>query len=257
MMNRKSLVAVIAGLVGLLTGCVAPSQETAQGSNVVVPERQGRSDGLWTDSFMTETCTFSPTGSNPYFILQPGYQLVFDGKDKKDIIHLIITVLDETKDFADIKTRVVEERETKNGKLAEISRNYFAICERTNSVFYFGEDADFYDGNGNIVNHDGSWQHGVNGARFGLQMPGIILLGARSYQEIAPGVALDRAEILSMTQIIQTPAGKFENALQIEETTLLKKRDIAEKFYASGIGLIKAVDKKEVLELTEFGFVKK
>ncbi len=36
-------------------------------------------DKNYTLSFNLENCTFSSTGTNPYFILQPGYQLVFKG----------------------------------------------------------------------------------------------------------------------------------------------------------------------------------
>ena len=75
--------------------------------------------------------------------------------------------------------------------------NYFAICKETNSVIYFGEDVDNIE-NAVVVNHDGSWLAGVKGARAGLIMPGMPLLGARYYQEVAPGVALDRAEIESL-----------------------------------------------------------
>ena len=66
---------------------------------------------------------------------------------------------------------MVEERETKDGKLVEVSRNYFAISKRTNSVYYFGEDVDEYK-DGKVARHGGSWLAGTGGARFGLLMPG-------------------------------------------------------------------------------------
>jgi hypothetical protein len=37
--------------------------------------------------------------------------------------------------------------------------------------------------------------HGSDNARAGIIMPGTPLLGSRYYQEIAPEVALDKAEI--------------------------------------------------------------
>lgn len=43
-------------------------------------------------------------------------------------------MLDETRTIAGIETRVVEERETVDGALAEVSRNFFAIEKGTNSV---------------------------------------------------------------------------------------------------------------------------
>src|SRR5437762_8506857 len=42
----------------------------------------------------------------------------------------------------------------------------FALCKRTNSVYYFGEDVDIYK-NGKIVGHEGSWLSGEKGAKFG------------------------------------------------------------------------------------------
>ena len=152
---------------------------------------------------MIERCGgFSASGANPYFVLNPGFQLVLEGKEKKDDVAVTITVLNETlvihynpDDPADtVEARVVEERETINGELAEISRNYFAICDRTDSVFYFGEDVDIYEG-GVVVSHDGAWLAGTNGATAGIIMPGVILLGAKYFQEVAPGIALDRAEM--------------------------------------------------------------
>lgn len=206
----------------------------------------------FTDSFMLDKCNgFSSTGSNPFFILEPGYQLVLEGTEDDEEIKLTITVLDETMDITTdetgaVTTRIVEERETINGELYEVSRNFFAICNRDNSVFYFGEDVDFYE-NGVIVGHDGAWRAGVNGARAGIMMPGTILLGSRYYQETAPGVAMDRAEILSMKKCVETPAGEFENCLKIKETTPLEPKVKGFKFHAPGVGLIK----DGVLELTE------
>ena len=47
---------------------------------------------------------------------------------------------------------------------------------------------DIYE-NDKIVKHEGAWLAGVNGAKFGLLMPGTPLIGGRHYQEIAPAVA--------------------------------------------------------------------
>jgi len=202
----------------------------------------------FTDSFMLEECGgFSSSGSNPYFVLEPEFQLILEGKEKQVNVHLTITVLRQTRMIDGVQTRVVEERETHDGELVEVSRNYFAICNRTNSVFYFGEDVDIYE-NGVIVSHAGAWHAGENGARPGIIMPGTILLGGRYYQEVAPGVAMDRAEIISMSQVIQTPAGRFENCLETAETTPLEPNALEFKFYAPGIGLIK----DGTLELTSY-----
>ena len=200
-------------------------------------------DVTWTESFNIEDCNFSSTGRNNYFILEPGYQLILEGEEDGETLTLNVTVLDETKMIGSIETRVVLETETLNGELVEISRNFFAICNETNSVFYFGEEVDIYE-DGVVVSHEGEWEAFSNDAKPGVMMPGIILLGARYYQEIAPGVAMDRAEIISITETVQTPARTFENCLKIEETTPLEPGEKENKLYAAGIGLIQDADLK-------------
>ncbi len=192
----------------------------------------------FTDTFFEDQCKFTSKGSNPYFILQPGHELLLEGDDEGDLVRLVITVLDRTKVIDGVETRVVRERETQNGELLEVSDNYFAICKQTNSVFYFGEDVDFYK-DGQVINHDGSWRAGVNGARPGIIMPGTLLLGSRYFQEIAPDVALDRAEIRKLDAVVSTPFGNFENCLLTRETTPLEPDALEFKRYAPGVGLIK------------------
>jgi len=194
---------------------------------------QKPSDDSWTREFTVEKSELSTTGRNPYFILEPGYQLVFErGRER-----LVITVLDETKMVDGVETRVVEERETKDGKLVEVSRNYFAISRGAGDVYYFGEDVDIYK-NGKIVSHESAWLAGVQGAKFGLMMPGTVALKVRYYQEIAPGVALDRVEAVSLGETVKTPAGEFKNCLKLEETTPLEPGVRDYKYFAPGIGMV-------------------
>jgi hypothetical protein len=204
----------------------------------------------FTESFMLDNCQFMTTGKNDYFILEPGYQLVLEGKEGKNFTRLVISVLNEIKKIGNIETRVVEENESVDGQTIEISRNYFAFCKQTGSFFYFGEEVDNYK-DGKIADHSGAWfAEGKN--KPGLAMPGLILLGARYYQELAPGVAMDRAEIISYNETFTTPAGKFINVLKVEETTPLEPLAKEEKLYAPGIGLIK----DENLLLVKYGFLK-
>ena len=175
-------------------------------------------------------------GASDYFVLQPGYRLTF----QCGIDTLIITVLDDTKTVDGVKTRVVEERETENGKLSEISRNYFAIDRKAGDVYYFGETVDEYDPEtGKVISHDGAWEAGVDGATFGLALPGKPKVGDKYYQEMAPQVAMDHAKVVSVSETVTVPAGTFENCLKTEETTPLESGDVSVKIYAPGIGLIK------------------
>jgi len=206
---------------------------------------------IFQNSFDLENRDLTSTGRNKYFILEPGYQLILEGKEGEHTVQLIITVLDETKKIGSVETRVMEERETEDGELIEISRNFFAICKQTKSVFYFGEEVDKYK-QGKVVAHEGAWIHGKNNARAGMMMPGEPLLGARYYQEVAPKVAMDRGEIVDVNATLKTPAGKFKGCLKVqEENPLDNEKEF--KIHAPGIGLVQ----DENLLLVKYGFVNK
>jgi hypothetical protein len=190
-------------------------------------------EAAFTDDFAFEKADLVSTGRNQYFVLEPGFQRILEGGGER----FVNTVLDDTKMVDGVETRVVIEKETKDGKIAEISFNYYAISKKTNSVYYFGEHVDIYK-NGKIVAHDGSWLSGVKKARFGMMMPGVALLGARYHHEVAPGDAMDRAEIVSATETVKTPAGEFKNCLKVKETTPLEPNNIGFKYYAPGIGMV-------------------
>ena len=113
------------------------------------PDLCGNNEEFTTD-FRLEDCRFKTRGENPYFILRPGYRVVLEtpeGEDERE--KSVETVLEETKrinlDGRRIRTRVLEERafewddEEGEWKTIEISLNYFAICKKTNAVYYFGE----------------------------------------------------------------------------------------------------------------------
>jgi hypothetical protein len=206
----------------------------------------GAMGNAWQESFDLSSCRMVTTGKAPYFVLEPGFRLELEGGDTR----LQITVLDETRKVDGVETRVVEEREWKNGALYEVSRNYFAMCEQTKDVYYFGEDVDFYK-DGMVTKHDGSWLAGQNGNKAGLIMPGAPAVKMRYYQEVAPGVAMDRAEVESLTETCNTPAGIFRNCLKIKETSAIEPWAKEYKYHAPGIGLIQDED----LKLVRYGYV--
>jgi hypothetical protein len=176
----------------------------------------------WTENFTIENRTLSTTGENQYFILTPGYQLVLEGKEEDGSLErLVVTVLNDVKTIGKYETRIVEERETTKDTLTEVSRNFYAIDTSTKDVFYFGKEVDVYEG-GKVVSHEGAWSAGEANCKPGLMMPGTILLGARYYQEIAPGKAMDRAEIIDNSVTLQTSAGTFKGCLKIAESNPLE-----------------------------------
>lgn len=202
----------------------------------------------WQNSFKLEDCDLASNGANSYFILEPGYQLILEGQEDGADIQLKITVLDETKIVNGTEARVVEERETEGGELTEVSKNWFVVCKPSNDIFYLGEEVDIYE-NGKVVDHEGAWEAGVKDAKLGLIMSGKPEVGMKYYQEIAPGVAEDRAEVVGLDNVLDTPAGKFDKVLETEETNALKPDEKESKFYAPGIGLIQ----EETLRLVKYG----
>lgn len=192
----------------------------------------------WLSDFDVNVAELKTTGRNPFVILEPGYQLTLEGRESGKTVQLVVTVLQETKVVGGVETRVVEERETNNGALVEVSRNYFAIHPGSLDVYYFGEDVDIYK-DGKVKNHDGTWHHGEKGARFGLFMPGNPQVGMMFYQEQAPRVALDRVQIVSLTDQLVTPAGTFDGCLRMRETTPLEPLVSDTKVYARNVGIVK------------------
>ncbi|MBA3750169.1 MAG: hypothetical protein H0X03_04615 [Nitrosopumilus sp.] len=201
----------------------------------------------WMKNFNLQNCDFNSTGQNNYFILKPGHQIVLEGQGEDSGDKLTMTVLNDTKMVNGTETRIVEEIHMEEGKLVEMSINYFAACGPTNDIIYFGEITENYK-DGTIINHSGSWEAGIDNAKAGMMMPGKVEKGLKYYQEIAPGIAEDRAEIVSLNEVVETPSGKFENVLKTEETNPLKPGEKEFKFYAPGIGQIQ----DETLKLVKY-----
>jgi hypothetical protein len=218
------------------------------GAAAPAPQGTAGSPTEWQQDFKLAERTLSDTGESKYFILRPGYQLVLASSNER----LTIIVTDETKRIGQVTTRVVQENAEKNGQLIEIARNFFAIDQKTGDVFYFGEEVDDYD-RGQIVGHGGTWTSFVGGNQPGLIMPGAPTVGMKYYQEVAPGVAMDRSEVISTTARCSAPAGNFENCLVTRETTPIEPSVVEEKIYAPGVGLVQDGAKK----LVSYGYVKK
>ena len=233
MRKTSNLRAAILAIAGIAIFCATAA--------LADPPRKSQ----FTSSFRLEDCQFAAQGANPYFNLNPGTRLVLE-EDGDEVTRVEITVLDETEaimvpGLGTVTTRVVQERETVNGEVVEISRNFFALCGGRNDVVYFGEDVDIFNEDGSIT-HEGAWRAGqpdADGlAEPGIIMPGTFLLGSRYFQELADGIALDRAENVAMDLTVTTAAGTFDECVQIRETTPLEPKSESLKIYCAGIGLV-------------------
>ena len=239
-MNRLFLLIVIAAVAG----CASKhkTMEAKRGGSATQPMAASES---WQEKFDVDKADLAPRGISKYMILQPGRRAQYQSKDGT----LTITVLPETKTVDGVQTAIVEERETKAGQLEEVSRNYLAINRKTGDVYYFGEDVDEYK-DGKVAGHEGAWMSGVDGAHFGMLIPGQPKVGQKYYAEMAKN-AKDRCEVKDVNAKVATPLlGTFNGCLKIDETTPIEK-GTSHKVYAPNVGLIE--DDEMVLVRVEGG----
>jgi len=208
--------------------------------------------------------TGPPTFSNPtsitnvYAPFVPGGVKVYSGHDggsKTVIVDLFRT---ETRTFdigpgQHVETRILQETEFDDGTLSEISTNYFAQAD-DGTVYYFGETVDTYE-DGVVTGHGGSWLVG------GPTVPGD---PAETATAAAPNVFMpanpevddvfkpeDTLPVVDETDTVkdvgltvQTPAGQFQDAIKIIESSSLDSGSET-KWYAAGVGVVKGKAKGE------------
>ncbi len=227
----------------LLAAGLTLASALGTGTSLAVPPEE---EVEFTDAFAIERCrALVPTGRNAYLSLRPGHFLRLQGMKEGALIQVDLTVLGFTRHI-DLElngrrlrahTRLVEERTALDGRLVRVSRHHLARCQDTSDVFSFGEEVDIYEG-GEVVGHEGSWRAGEEGALPGLVMPSRFLLGARYLREVAPEVALDRAQHVAQGLTVVTPAGTFQDVVKVVETTPLDPDEERVKLYAPDVGLI-------------------
>jgi hypothetical protein len=179
---------------------------------------------------------FSSNISNSYFPALTGAQWTLEGDDQGTAVLLVVTALDSTEVVAGVTTRVLEERESHDGELVEISYNFLAQTG-DGTVCYYGESVDIYQG-GVVVGHEGEWRAGVGGALPGILVPGSPEVGQAFQQEVAPGVAEDRVQIVASGESTTVPLGTYTTTIRYRETTPLEPGVRSTKVYAQSVGLI-------------------
>jgi hypothetical protein len=81
-------------------------------------------------------------------------------------------------------------------------------------------------------------------------------VGDRYRQEYYPGEAEDVAEVLSLTEQVEVPAGAYDQLVMTKDFTPLQPDVLEQKYYARGVGLVLAVQirggtgAEELVELT-------
>jgi len=196
--------------------------------------------------------------TNTYFPFEPGGMKVFHGKSDGEAIVVVDHYLEETRNFTwngqTIACRCLREVEFEDGELVEISNNYFAQAD-DGSVYYFGETVDNYE-DGEIEDHEGAWlvggpapgEEAVTAAAPALFMPANPEVDDTWKPEDVPALDIEEIDtVLSTTKKVKVPAGKFMNCLKVHELDYDGEEE--KKYYAPGVGVIKAKAEGEKLKL--------
>jgi hypothetical protein len=190
---------------------------------------------------------FGPSVTNPYFPLKPGRTLVYTGtKDGRAALN-IFAPTSRTKVIDGVTTRVVEDRLYLDNTLEERTSDYYAQ-DRCGNVWYFGEDTATLDAQGHVIDTEGSFHAGVDGAQPGVFMQAHPQVGRRFRQEWYRGHAEDTFKVLSLSAPVTVPYGHFDDALKTEETTALEPDVVDNKYFVRGIGEVTELAVKGPLE---------
>lgn len=195
----------------------------------------------WTEA------VFGPNSAditNPFVAFQTNTLSIFEGEVDDGVERIEVLSTTSTINILGVENRVVEDRAYIDGVIVEIALDWYAQDVEGN-VWYFGEDViNFnYDDDGNLesTDNEGAWiADGVT------SLPGILmrdapLVGDEYFQEWAPGVAFDFAEIQSRSMTVDIDLGTFDNVLTTGEGNLFDEPDgeiVELKHYALGTGLV-------------------
>jgi hypothetical protein len=203
----------------------------------------------------------STTIDNPWFPLEPGTQLVYEGstvEDGKRVPHRVVwTVTDLTKVIHGVRNLVVWDRDWRAGELQETELALFAQ-DNGGNVWHLGQYPEEYEG-GKFVAAP-AWFHGLKRAKAGIAMKAEPRLGAPAYsQGFAPPPVnwVDRAEVHKLGQRTCVPVSCYEDVFVAREFEPDRPDSYQLKYYARGLGNVrvgwlgKKDQDREVLELVE------
>jgi len=181
----------------------------------------------WASIAHVDVTKLATVGRNTYFNLEPGDCLHYtDGA-----LARTVTVRRKTKTVDGVETRVVEEKDDKDGQPTQVVWKYYAIDKTTKALYCFGVHVQTYT-NGELASHR-SWRSGAEGAVFRLAMPAAPKVG----DSLVRGHAKRVYEVTDVAAQVVTPAGTFTNCLRIQAKDGSEKG--ADKFFAPGVGLVK------------------
>ena len=176
---------------------------------------------------------------NPYLPFVAGSRWTYEetnGEGQTEDIDIV--VLDETREIAGITATVVRDTVSIDGVLVEDTHDFYAQ-DGDGNVWYLGEEVDNYDENGDLTDHEGSFEAGTDGAYAGIVMEADPQVGDAYRQEYYPGEAEDMGEVLRTGGTVSVPAGDFTDVIVTRDWNPLEPDVIEEKYFAPGVGQVR------------------
>jgi major membrane immunogen (membrane-anchored lipoprotein) len=212
------------------------------GSDPAKPRADTRSNPLpqGGEAVKLDPADFTTEIDNPYWPMRPGTRWIYrEQSESEGTLRGEVTVTDKIKEIAGVKARVIHDVTTKNGRLVEVTDDWYAQ-DKTGNLWYLGESTTEYR-NGKPHSTAGSWQAGVDGAQAGVMIPASPRAGMAYRQEYYAGKAEDAARVLSRGEQAEVPAGHFTGALLTKDYTPLEPKMLEYKLYAKGVGPVMTV----------------
>lgn len=175
--------------------------------------------------------------TNPLFPLVPGTMWVYEAGDGE---HVEVTVTADRTTLLGVSAIVVHDVGSIDGSIIEDTFDYYAQ-DRDGNVWYMGEDTQELD-HGQVTSTEGSWHAGVDGAKPGILIPAVPVVGQPYRQEYFACQAEDMGKVVAVDQSVTIGTGTHTGCLETEDTTPLEPDVLEHKFYCPGVGLVLTID---------------
>jgi hypothetical protein len=199
-----------------------------------------------------DMATFSnpTTITNQYYGPKEGQILVYEGGEVgfEPEEEIRIERLMSTYQVMGISAVVQRDVVRLNGIVIEDTDDWLAQDDAGN-LWYMGDVAKNYQEDGRVIDTEGSWEAGVDGALPGYWLPANPQAGDEYMQEYLKGEAEDYASVEGF-ETVTIDLGTYDNCLVTKDINPFEPDEYELKYYAPGLGLIKE-DKFEDDELVE------
>ncbi len=181
---------------------------------------------------------FTEGVNNVFFQLHPGTVYNYQSQTEAGLETTVVTVLSETKIVAGVNCTVVRDIVSLDGEVIEDTYDWYAQ-DIDGNVWYMGEDVSNYE-NGELVDHEGSFEAGIDGAKPGIIMMSEPVLEMPYRQEYSFNVAEDWGKVVAKGVSVTTTYGSFQNCLKTADWNALEPDAPLEyKYYAPDVGMVK------------------